>query len=800
MRSECRGVIFHISLFCLLFAAAISFAGCSNPEKAKAEHVTRGETYLKDAKFQEASLEFRNAIQIDDKLANAHWGLARAFEGLERFPEMIEELRKTITLDKENLDARVKLGNYYLLGRRARADIIAEAERLAQEVLDKEPKHIEGHILMGSVLFAQNQKDKAYAELNHAISIDPNRVESYLSLAKFYIATREFDKAEDLFKRAISVNGSSAIAYAEYGRFLGQQARPQEAEATLLKAVEVGPKDRNARFLLASFYLVNQQFDKAEEAFKAVAALEPDKPESQSVLADYYAMVGRGDEAIKLYQNILSKSPDYFQGRYRLAEIMLGRGDTQGANAQIDELFKKDAHDRQALTLRARMKAQRGRTEDLKSAIEDLTEILKQDPNSRTALYFMAQVNYSLGWIDQAHSFASELEKNYPDYLPAKLMQLQLTLSGGKPNDYTSAISLANDLIARLDKTAPDHENSPLLLAEIREKTYLVRGTAQLQMKNIEGARKDFEAAKSIAVKDPLVHNSLALVSLADQKTQDAISSFENALSVDATNFDALNGLIQLYARNNELPKAHARIDQALNAYPNMASLHYLKAQAYGYEQNVQNVEAELNKALEIDSNYLPAYSALAALYIRAKQEDRAIAQYQKIISLRPENATPYTLIGILEDQRKNFDAAADNYRKALEKDPNAVIAANNLAWLYAVTGKGNLDDAIRLAQGAVQKNPNMAGFVDTLGWVYYKKSLHTAAVEQLRKAVALNEAQARAANTAPSAAYHYHLGMALVGKGDKAEGRREIEASIRMAEKAPFSELEDAKKALASI
>src|SRR5678816_32345 len=138
--------------------------------------------------------------------------------------------------------------------------------------------------------------------------------------------------------------------------------------------------------------------------------------------------------------------------------------------------------------------------------------------------------------------------------------------------------------------------------------------------------------------------------------------------------------------------------------------------------------------------------------------------RYQKIISLRPNNATPYTLIGMLEDQRQNYDVAIDNYRKALDKDPNAVIAANNLAWLYAVTGKGNLDDAIRLAQGAVQKNPNVAGFVDTLGWVYYKKNLHTAAVEQLRKAVSLSETAARATNSAPSAAYHYHLGMALIG------------------------------------
>ena len=68
MKSECRGYIYHITFFCLLLAAVIFLAGCTNPEKAKADHVAKGEAYLKDSKFQEASLEFRNAIQIDDKL------------------------------------------------------------------------------------------------------------------------------------------------------------------------------------------------------------------------------------------------------------------------------------------------------------------------------------------------------------------------------------------------------------------------------------------------------------------------------------------------------------------------------------------------------------------------------------------------------------------------------------------------------------------------------------------------------------------------------------------------------------
>ena len=128
------------------------------------------------------------------------------------------------------------------------------------------------------------------------------------------------------------------------------------------------------------------------------------------------------------------------------------------------------------------------------------------------------------------------------------------------------------------------------------------------------------------------------------------------------------------------------------------------------------------------------------------------------------------------------------------------MYAANNLAFLYTETGKGNLDEALRLSQGAVQKNPNMAGFVDTLGWIYYKKTVYPAAVEQLRKAVVLNETQARAANIAPSANYHYHLGMALKAQGAKEESRRELETAIRLSDKAPFTDLEDAKKALATL
>ena len=797
MKNECCGVRHYRSLLCLLLLAVIGLSGCTNAEKAKAEHVNRGEAYLKELKYQEASLEFRNAIQIDGNLAAAHWGLARAYEGLQRFPEMIDALRKTLELDKANQEARVKLGNYYLAAANGRPELINEAERLAKETLERDQNHIEGHILMGSVFFARKDKDNAFAELNRAIELDPNRVESYLSLARFYIVTSEREKAEELYRRAISVNGNSPLAHSEYGKFLVQQNRMQEAEVSLLKAVEVSPADRNAHFVLASFYLVNKQFDKAEKEYRALADLDKEKPESQAVLADFYSTINRSDEAIKIYQDVIAKSPDYMLGRYRLAEIMLMKGDSQGATAQIDEALKKDKNDRQALLLRARLQMQKQNQESLKAAIEDLKNVLQQEPNSRAGLYFMAQANYNLGLIDQARAFAGDVERNYPDYLPAKLMQVQVTMASGEPK---TVITLASELLNRLSRTAPDRDNSPQLLAELAHKTYLARGFAQLQAKNPPAARADFEAARQIAPNDPTVYNNLALVSLQENKLEDALASYENALRVDGTNFVALNGIITQYARSKELDKAHGRIDQALSAFPNVSWLHFLKGQIYGYQGNGQAAEAELRRALEIDPNYLPAYSSLAALFINAKQEDRAIAEYKKILTIRPDNAAVYTLIGMLEDARQNFDAAADNYRKALELDQNSVIAANNLSWLYAVTGKGNLDEAVRLAQTVVQRNPNVAGFVDTLGWVYYKKNLHSAAVEQLQKAVALDEAAARAANVPPSASYHYHLGMALKGKGDKDGSRRALETALKLAEQKPFADVEEAKKALATL
>ncbi len=794
---ECRRKFYTLPLLLILIAAALVIGACTTPEKAKAQHVARGQALLKEQKFQEAALEFRNALQIDEKLADAHWGLANAYEGLQRYQEAFEEMRQVAELDANNLDVRVKLGNYYLMAGKQSSAAITEAERMAKEVLQKNPNHIEGHILMGSVLFQQDKKPEAFAELNRAIEIDPKRVESYLSLARFYALTNDKATAEATFQRAIGVNQSSALAHYEYAKFLVQTNRVDAAENEFNLAVQVDPNNREARFVLASFYLVNKRYAKAEDAYKALAELDKDKPEGRSVLGDYYGATGRLDEAIAIYKEVVTKSPDYAKGHYRLAELLLNRNDLVNARAEVDNILKKDANDRQAMILRARIEMQTGDQNDLKAAIADLQEVLKQEPNSRPGLFFMAEANFRTGQIEQARIYAGELERNYPDYLPGRLMQAQINLATG---DAKAALQNSTQLLDRITKASPDRDTSPQMLADLRANALVVHGSAALQLRDTKTARQDFMMARDASPKSMDVYVNLAAVALAENKADEAVTFYNNALAIDGANFNSLRGLINIYAARNQTDQAHARVDQSIAAQPNNASLHFLKGQIYGFERNAGAAEAEFRRALEIDPNYLAAYSALGALFVNTNQQERAIAEYTKIVERRPDNAATYTLIGMLEMNRQNIDAAIDNYKKALAKDENAVFAANNLAWLYAEYGKGNMDEAVRLAQGAVQANPGVPSFSDTLGWVYYKKGLYGAAAEQLKKAVSVDEEAARRGNGQPSPTYRFHLGMALASKGDKAGARKELETALRLSGKASFPEADEARKTLSTL
>lgn len=793
LHTECQKNSFRF-LLAFLVGISLIFTACSS-ESTKQKHLARGEEYLQKRKYQEAAMEFRAAADIDKNSAPAHWGLARVREGQGNLPDTVNELRQVLALDANNLEAKSKLGNYLLLYTPPQ---IQEAEKFVAEILAADPKYIEGYILKASVFSAQNKSEKEVTDvLQQAIALDDKRVESYLSLARFYMKLNKAAEAENTIKKAISVNEKSPLGYLEYGRFYAFSQRPNEAETQFKKAVEVDGTNLEAREALAGFYVVQRDFGKAEQAYKDLAKAQDNSPEGLMQLANFYSLLGKQDDAISVLQSILKDSPEYVRARYRLGELHLERKENDKAKEQIEKLLYLNDTDAQALLLHARLNLQENKAED---SIKDLEEILKKQPAQKDALFYMTQARLALGQVAEARAFIGDLDRYHAGYLPAKLLKIQASFAA---NENDKALQQSNELIDALRSPAPNFETSAQDIQQLRVRALSMRGQAYLALGKVTEARADLQEVLKLSPNSSSALTNSAKVEFATKNYPEALNLYEKAFAADAKNFDALSGIVAVLKAQNQFAQAQDRIDKVLSANTDqkdlVASLHYLKADVYITEKNTAAAQDELQKAMQADENYLPAYSTYAALLVEQNQIDSAIEQYQKVVEKKP-SAAIYTVIGMLEDARQNYDAAEKNYRQALQVAPDAAIAGNNLAWLIAANDRGNLDEALKLAQKAVDTNLSVAGFYDTLGLVFLKKGLSSPAIEQMKKAVALDETEAKNAGKQANPGYRLRLGMALASAGDKLSAKREVETALKREQELSQKEAQDAKNLLASL
>ena len=130
---------------CNVTLGILLLASCSTaPHARMLTFLASGETYIKAGKYQEAVIEFRNAVQIDPKSATAHYQLARAYMSLGNRAAAYRDFEESVSLDAGNVDAQLQLAA--LLIDRKEYD---RAQTMAEQVLDKDPKNAQAHVIFG---------------------------------------------------------------------------------------------------------------------------------------------------------------------------------------------------------------------------------------------------------------------------------------------------------------------------------------------------------------------------------------------------------------------------------------------------------------------------------------------------------------------------------------------------------------------------------------------------------------------------------------------------------------------------
>ena len=267
------------------------------------------------------------------------------------------------------------------------------------------------------------------------------------------------------------------------------------------------------------------------------------------------------------------------------------------------------------------------------------------------------------------------------------------------------------------------------------------------------------------------VQNLAAALHLAGKRPDAARASYEKARRLDPQDLEAVTGLVQLDFRSGRPGDATARVESLLTQGRRDGPALVLAAQTHARARDGKRAEDLLLEAIGKNPGRLANYALLGELYSQDQRLDDAVRQFEQMLQRDPRSLTASTMLGIIHERRGDTGAAEKAYQQALSIEGRAVIAANNLAWLY-VSSNRNLDRALDLAQIAHQQIPDDAQIKDTLGWIYVRKNLPATGIPLL---------EASAQRQPENAEVHYHLGIAYAQTDDADKARPRLTKAIAL-------------------
>jgi tetratricopeptide (TPR) repeat protein len=745
----------------LLAIVVLGATACSkDPEVAKREHEKSGDAYVAQQKPREAIVEYRNAVGLDPRWGEVRLKLAEAYLSVNETQNALQEIVRAADLMPSNAQAQLKAGQLLLLSRQ-----FEEARSRADKALLVERNSVEAQILKGSALAGMKDLDGAIALMEQAIRDDPARGLSYANLGVVEQAQGRTELAEKSFLRAVQIDPKSVAAHLALANFYWSTNRRKEAEAAIDAVLTQVPNDVRANRVRAFLHLAAGQIPEAEQRFKALAAADPSAA-NLLTLGDFYLAARKTAEAKAAFEKAAADPKGFVPAQLKLAALSATNGDRADATRRIDEILARNGTNGDALALRAEVQLADQKVDE---ALKSVQAAVKAAPGSASAQFLMGRILTQKGDTANALKAFEEALKLAPKLAPAAIEVAKARLAAGKPDD---AIQFATTAL----QSAPSNSDARLVLAR-----------AQI-MKRDSGAAE--ETLKSLAADFPsaaAVQTDLGRVYLGRDNTR-ARQAFERAWTSDKRQVGALEGLAALDILEKKPQAARARVDAALAAAPNAEDVHLTAARLYGSMKDFKAAENALKRVLVLNPNSLAGFTSLGQLYAATGRLPEATAQFERIAATGTNSPAINTILGILLQLQNRPAEAKARYSKALEADPRAAVAANNLAWTYAENGE-NLDQALQLAQTAVAVLPNESAVRDTLGWVYCKKQLWTLALPLLEQNVR---------EEPKNGTYHYRLGLAQKGLGDIPAARRSMAAALALP-LAP-AEASDAKRILATL
>jgi tetratricopeptide (TPR) repeat protein len=241
-----------------------------------------------------------------------------------------------------------------------RAGRLAEAEKLYQQILNRDPNHAlaahqlamiahqtgrneiaidflrraiaprpnwpEAHSNLGNILRIAGQIDQSITACRRALELRPDYPHALNNLALALIEKGELDEAIAACRRAIALNPHFAEAHNNLGNALQRKNQPDDAIVAHLKAISINPKIAEFHHNLGIALQDKQQLEQAISAYCQAITLNPDYTKAHVNLANALREQGRPHDAIEEFRRVLDLQPDFAEVHTNLAMALLSQG------------------------------------------------------------------------------------------------------------------------------------------------------------------------------------------------------------------------------------------------------------------------------------------------------------------------------------------------------------------------------------------------------------------------------------------------------------------------------------------
>ena len=193
------------------------------------------------------------------------------------------------------------------------------------------------------------------------------------------------------------------------------------------------------------------------------------------------------------------------------------------------------------------------------------------------------------------------------------------------------------------------------------------------------------------------------------------------------------------------IKKAIEEFQRAIDRDPNYALGYVGLADSYALLENVAGVpstenmpkaRAAVDRALQIDDSLAEAHASSAIIYQNQWRWSEAEEEYKHAINLNPNYPTAHHWFSNYFRLKRQFDDSMREIKRAHELDPLSPVISSTVAIEYLL--KNDLNSAVEQCKRIIELDPSFPSAREVLGWAYLKQRRYEEATAQFQKATEL--------------------------------------------------------------